>query len=116
MGISQLLDEAVVAYTRSGYPLYNQILEELFAPFGRRPSIVEEHDNDMSLLAAVGAGRGVAFVLETFASFSVGGVKTRALRPALKKIGVGVIYPKSQLSVAARNFVAAARRAAASEQ
>ena len=112
LSIEHLLDEPVVAYTRSGYRVYNETLEGLFAPFGQRPRIVEEHDNDMSLLAAVGAGRGVAFVLETFASFSVDGVRTCALAPPPKKVGVGVIYPKKQLSPAAKNFIAAARRAA----
>jgi hypothetical protein len=47
------------------------------------------HDSATGLLAAVAAGRGVALVIETFASFASPRVKIRAVTPALLPVIIG---------------------------
>jgi hypothetical protein len=49
VGLKQLLDERLIAYTRADYPEHHAWLVGLFAPFKRRPQIAEEHDSSTSL-------------------------------------------------------------------
>lgn len=111
VGLKQLVGERLIAYTRADYPGYHESIAQLFAPFKRRPEIAEEHDSATSLIASVGAGRGVALVTETFASFAGARVKIRALVPAPLSIVVGVAYLKKVLPTVTMNFIAAAKRA-----
>ena len=111
VSLKQLLDEPLIAYTRADYHDYHVMLAQLFAPFKRRPEIVEEHDGATSLIASVAAGRGVAIATETFASFAGPRVKIIPLLPAPRPLRVGVAYLKKTVPAVAKNFIAAARSA-----
>ncbi|MEI9895806.1 MAG: LysR family transcriptional regulator [Chthoniobacter sp.] len=50
-----------IGYSREGYPEYHVAMGKVFASTGRVPHIVEEHDSVTSLIAAVEAGRGIAW-------------------------------------------------------
>ena len=115
ISLKQLLHEPLIAYTRADYYDYHVMLEQLFAPFGRQPEIVEEHDGATSLVASVAAGRGLALGTETLASFAGPGVKIIPLTPVPSRIavGVGVAYLKKTVSVAAKSFIVAAKSASA---
>ena len=65
-----LLDEPLVAYARTEYTEYHEMLETTFANFDRKPDIAVECDGATSLLAAVESGRGVALVPEVFRSLA----------------------------------------------
>ncbi len=58
----KLADENLVAYSKAGYPEYHEELGAIFKMVGAKMRIVEEQDGVTSLIAAVEAGRGVAFV------------------------------------------------------
>lgn len=111
VGLKQLVDERLIAFTLADYPEHHVWLAELFAPCKRTPQIAEEHDSATSLIAAVEAGRGVALVQEAFKCFAGQRVKLRALAPAPPPLVVGIACRREAISVAPANFIAAARRA-----
>lgn len=111
VGIKQLLDERLVAYTRADYPEHHAWLVELFAPFKRAPQIAEEHDSSTSLIASVEAGRGVALVLQGFDCLAGPRLKVRPLIPPPPSLVVGVAFRKETNSSATRSFIAAVKRA-----
>src|SRR5580700_2575783 len=68
VSLEQISREPLIAYNRKDYPEYHAMLEKLFAPVGRKPRIVGEHDGVSSIVAAVEAGRGFALVPSCVAS------------------------------------------------
>ena len=110
--LKQLVNEPLITYSRAGYQDYHVMIAQLFASLRRQPNIAEEHDSGTSLIASVGAGRGVAMVSETFTSFAGSQVKILPLVPAPPPIAVGVAYLKKKtLPTSTKNFIAAAKRA-----
>jgi LysR family transcriptional regulator, benzoate and cis,cis-muconate-responsive activator of ben and cat genes len=107
VSLKDLQRERLVGYTRQDYPEYHDWLEELFAPFGRKPS-VDEHDSATSLIAAVESGRGVAMVPESFACFVGPRLKLIPLRPAPASFPVGVVRRKGKAPVTVMEFISAA--------
>lgn len=112
VALKQLLGEQLIAYSRADYHDYHAMIRQLFAPLKRQPELAEEHDSATSLIASVGAGRGVAIVTETFATFAGSQVKIIPLVPAPPPVAVGVAYRKTKLSAAAKNFIVAAKQGA----
>jgi len=111
VGLKQLIDERLIAFTLADYPEYHAWLANLFAPFKRPPQIAEEHDSATSLIAAVEAGRGAALVQEAFQCFAGQRVKLRALAPAPPPLVVGIACRRQARSAAAESFIGAARSA-----
>lgn len=111
VGLKQLVDERLIAFTLADYPEHHVWLADLFAPFKRLPRIAEEHDSATSLIAAVEAGRGVALVQEAFRCFAGQRVKLRILSPAPPPLVVGIVFRREANSTATENFIAAARSA-----
>jgi DNA-binding transcriptional LysR family regulator len=101
--------ERLIAFTLADYPEYHAWIADLFAPLGRAPQIVEEHDSATSLIAAVEAGRGVALVSQSFDCLSGPRLKIRPLTPAPPPLVVGIARRKSAPSAITEAFVAAAK-------
>ena len=112
IGVEQVANERLIAYTRADYPEYHAWLSELFGPLKRQPQIAEEHDSATSLIASVEAGRGVALVQQGFDCLTGPRLKVRPLTPAPPPLVAGVAYPKDAHSRVTENFIMAARRAA----
>ena len=111
-----LLNEPLVAYARTEYTEYHEMLETTFANFDRKPDIAVECDGATSLLAAVESGRGVALVPES-CSLAGSRVRLRLLDPAPPPMIVGCAYTSSSAStVIAQHFLAIVRSAAAIER
>jgi LysR family transcriptional regulator, benzoate and cis,cis-muconate-responsive activator of ben and cat genes len=107
-----LLDEPLVAYARTEYTEYHEMLETTFANLDRKPDIAVECDGATSLLAAVESGRGVALVPEVFRSLAGSRVRLRLLDPAPPPMIVGCAYTSSSAStVIAQHFLAIVRSA-----
>ncbi len=108
VGMEQLVNERLVAFTLADFPEHHVWLVSLFAPLNRTPQIAEEHDSATSLIASVEAGRGVALVLEPFQCFAGPRLKVRPLVPAPHASVVGIAWRKP-VSSAAEKFIAAVR-------
>ena len=100
----------LIAYSRKDYPEYREMLEKLFAPVGRKPRIVGEHDGVSSIVAAVEAGRGFALVPSCVASMVGPRLKLLPLKPALPAIPVVAIWRKEPETEMVKYFIAAARQ------
>src|SRR5213592_3388310 len=111
VGLEQIANERLIAYTLADYPEYHSWLSDLFAPLKHPPNIAEEHDSSTSLIASVEAGRGVALVQQGFDCLTGPRLKIRPLQPAPPPLVVGIAYRKERNSAATDNFVAAAKRA-----
>lgn len=107
----QLVNEPFVAYDRADYPDYHGLLEELFAPLGKKPRIVEEHGSGSGLVAAVEVGRGVAIVPSCMAMLTGGRLKLLPLMPPPAPLRVGAAYDPDRLPPAALKLLVAAREA-----
>lgn len=111
VGLEQVAQEHLVAFTRADYPEHQAWIAGLFAPLNRSPQIVEEHDSITSLIAAVESGRGVAVIAQLPHGLASSRLKVRPLQPAPPPLGVGIAYHRKFRSTATNNFIDAARRA-----
>ncbi len=106
----QISREPLVAYSRKDYPEYHEMLENLFAPFGRKPRIVGEHDGVSSIIAAVQAGRGIALVPSCVASMVGSRLKLLPVKPVLPAVPVVAIWRRESETELVKYFIAAARQ------
>jgi LysR family transcriptional regulator, benzoate and cis,cis-muconate-responsive activator of ben and cat genes len=100
----------IIFHSRKDYPEYHEMLENLFAPVGRKPRIVGEHDGVSSIIAAVEAGRGFALVPSCVASMVGPRLKLLPLKPALPAVPVVAIWRRESETELVKNFIAAARQ------
>jgi LysR family transcriptional regulator, benzoate and cis,cis-muconate-responsive activator of ben and cat genes len=108
VSLEQISREPLIAYTRKDYPEYHAMLEKLFAPVGRKPRIIAEHDGVSSIVAAVEAGRGFALVPSCVASMVGPRLKLIPLKPALPAVPVVAIWRKESETEMVKHFIAAA--------
>jgi DNA-binding transcriptional LysR family regulator len=108
VSLEQISREPLIAYSRKDYPEYHEMLEKLFAPVGRKPRIIGEHDGVSSIVAAVEAGRGFALVPSCVASMVGLRLKLLPLKPALPAIPVVAIWRKKSETELVKSFIAAA--------
>ena len=106
----QISREPLIAYSRKDYPEYHAMLENLFAPFGRKPRIVGEHDGVSSIIAAVEAGRGIALVPSCVASMVGSRLKLLPVKPVLPAVPVVAIWRRESETELVKYFIAAARQ------
>jgi DNA-binding transcriptional LysR family regulator len=108
VSLEQISREPLIAYSRKDYPEYHAMLEKLFAPVGRKPRIIGEHDGVSSIVAAVEAGRGFALVPSCVAGMVGPRLKLLSLKPALPPISVGAVWRKESETDLIKEFIAAA--------
>jgi DNA-binding transcriptional LysR family regulator len=108
VALDKVAAEPLIAYSRSDYPEYHEAIAEAFAPTGRQPTIVEEHDSVTSLIAAVESGRGVALVPSALACMVGPRLKIIQLTPEQRPIVVGAVCRKDANTLVAQRFIAAA--------
>jgi LysR family transcriptional regulator, benzoate and cis,cis-muconate-responsive activator of ben and cat genes len=113
VGLAQVAQERLVAFTLADYPEHQAWIADLFAPLNHSPQIVEEHDSITSLIAAVESGRAIAVIAQPPKGLASPRLKIRPLQPAPPPLGVGIAYCKKFRSVATNNFIVAAKRAKA---
>jgi LysR family transcriptional regulator, benzoate and cis,cis-muconate-responsive activator of ben and cat genes len=106
--LEKAVTEPLIAYSRADYPEYHTAIAKMFAPTGRVPSIAEEHDSVISLIAAVEAGRGIALAPSCMACLAGPRLKILPLTPEADPVVVGAVCRKQGASVAAQKFVDAA--------
>src|SRR5450432_801179 len=109
ISLEQISREPLIAYSRKDYPEYHEMLEKLFAPVGRKPRIVGEHDGVSSIVAAVEAGRGFALVPSCVASMVGPRLKLLPIKLALPAVPVVAIWRKESKTELVKYFIAAAR-------
>lgn len=107
--LEQIAREPLIAYSRKDYPDYHTMLDKLFAPTGRKPRIVGEHDGVTSLIAAVESGHGFALVPECLACMVGERLKLIPFTHSLPPIPVGAIWWSETESGMAKHFIAAAK-------
>ena len=108
--LAQIAREPLVGYGAQEYPEYHASLKKLFAPLGRRPQLVEEHDGMTSIITAVESGRGVALVPSCFACMTGPRLKVIPLAAPLEVIPVGAVWDGKRRNPEVEKFIAAARQ------
>ena len=111
--MTQFRQERLVVYSREDYPEYHDWLRELFLPASFEHRFAEECDSATGLIAAVGAGRGVALVSSSIKCLVGPDVKLLPLTPSLPPVVAGALSAKSTSRLIDR-FIVAAKRAAQS--
>jgi len=107
VGISTILKEPLVAFSRKEYPDYHAMLARVVGKAVARVNFAQECDSGMSLLAAVEAGKGVAITISALAKTAAGRVRFVHPKPALPHAIVGAAYPSGPLAPLAKAFLEA---------
>ena len=106
--LREVAREPVIALCRNNFPWYSSFVTSLLKTYNHSFSIVEEHDNAQSVIAAVEAGRGVALFYETIA-------KTVGLRVTLRRLipsprsPIVLLYRDEGMTPLMEEFLKAAR-------
>jgi DNA-binding transcriptional LysR family regulator len=108
VSIAQVAREPLIGYSRKEYPEYHEEVGKFFAAAGCKMRVAEEHEGGTSLIAAVEAGHGVAFVPSSMACMTGGRLKLIPLKPAAPPIPVGAIFLKANPAPLVQKFIAAA--------
>jgi DNA-binding transcriptional LysR family regulator len=109
--LHEVAGEAIVAFTRREHPEAYAGVRKILAPFTRSPKIVEEYDSFTSLIAAVEAGRGVAFISHIMSVIAGRRLVLRPLTPAPPLLPIAMAYREDGVSAAAAAFITATRAA-----
>ena len=109
ISVARLAGESLVAYSRTEYPDYHELLAALFAGTKKQPRIVEEHEGGGGLVTAVEAGTGLALVAQSLACSIGPRLKLIPLTPAPAPIIIGAAWPGDRLTPAARQFLRCAQ-------
>jgi DNA-binding transcriptional LysR family regulator len=111
VGLAQLRQERLMAYSREDYPEYFDWLSGLFKPHPFNPSQVEEYDSATGLIAAVEAGRGIAVVASSMQCLAGPRLKLLPFAPPLSPLVVGALFLKPSTPLTER-FILAVKEAA----
>lgn len=109
VSVKQVAGETLVGYSRSGYPEYHEILQELFSTLPQPPRLLEEHDGVTSLIAAVESGRGAALAPSCLSCMVGPRLKLLPIKPPPAPVVVGAACRKDHLSPLAGRFLEAVR-------
>jgi DNA-binding transcriptional LysR family regulator len=113
--LAQVRQERLLGYSKADYPEYYEWIGSLFKPGEIDPCRFEEYDSATGLIAAVEAGRGIAFVSSSMQCLAGPRLKLLAVSPALPPLVVGALYASSSESdvpALVRQFVLAVKTAA----
>jgi len=110
--ISEIAQHPLIAFSRAEYPDYHEALATWFSQAEGKPRIAEEHDSVASLIAAVEAGDGVAFVTESMACVAGPRLSLIRITPAPSPLVIAAVWPEGKLSVVAEQFLSCARKCA----
>lgn len=107
IGLSKVVNERLITYSREDYPEYHAWLEKLCQKHSFAPQICEEHDSSTSLIASVEAGRGVALVQQGFEGLSGSRLVLKPLKPAPAPFVVGVAWRTGHVDAVVSTFLKA---------
>lgn len=110
VNLAKIRPDKLLIYTRKDYPDYAAMLDAMFTGRLLMPDIAEEHDSATGLLAAIGAGHGVAIVPSVLARLAGPNLKFRPIRPAPSPVSVGVAHLAMRPGPLALRFAEAAAR------
>jgi DNA-binding transcriptional LysR family regulator len=109
--LKEVAREPIVERSRAEFPEAHAAMLKILAPYTASPNLVGEHDSFASLLAAVEAGRGVAFLIQVKSLIAGKRLELRPVTPALPLIPLAVAYHEDAVSDAAAAFLAVTRAA-----
>lgn len=110
VNLNKIRPDKILIYTRKDYPEYSAMLEAMFSGRESMPEVAEEHESATGLLAAIGAGRGVAIVPSVLSQLAGPGLEFLPLRPAPSPVSVGVACLAKSPSPIALRFAEVASR------
>ena len=108
--LSQAAREPLVVLSRTEYPDYHELLDEIFASTKTRLRIVEEHDSATSLTAAVESGTGVALMPQSLGCSTGPRLKLIPLSPSPDPLIIGAVWSQKNLSPTAERFLKTAKQ------
>jgi DNA-binding transcriptional LysR family regulator len=111
VSLADLKKEKLVGLSRDEYPEYHEWIRGLFSPTSFEPQFAQECDGASSILAAVEAGRGVAFVSSSMKSLSGPRVKFLPITPTQPPLVVGALSTKGSSPLVER-FIALVKQVA----
>jgi DNA-binding transcriptional LysR family regulator len=104
--LNAISKDRLIGYDQINYPEYHERIDALFKSTVK-PGM-EEHGSVMSLIAEVEAGRGIALVPSCLECLAGPRLQLIPLNPSGPPIIAGAIVRKEKVSIAAKEFIAAA--------
>lgn len=105
--IDELDSDETLTLTRKDYPEYRVWLAKLFGSARKKPNVVEEHDSINSLMAAVQAGRGIAYGGIGIKDLAGSRLRVVELAEPAQPIKTGVVWKSNANNPATEVFVEA---------
>jgi DNA-binding transcriptional LysR family regulator len=109
--LSQIAHEPLIAYNRDEYPEYHLTLDKIYAETKQRPQIAEEHDGVTSVVAAVEAGHGFAFLPSCVACMVGPRLRLVPLKSTIPPVPVAAVWVTENATDITKQFVQAAAAA-----
>lgn len=85
VSIEDLVHQPIVSLSETVHPWFNAYIRNILAVHGSSYDVVEEHDSDEGVLAAVEAGRGIALLYDVMAHFVGRRLILKRLSPAPRR-------------------------------
>jgi DNA-binding transcriptional LysR family regulator len=110
--LADVAKQPLIGFSRSDYPDYHELLDNIFRPAKLKIRVAEEHDSVASLIAAVESGAGAAVVTESLACVTGARLKFLRISPEPKPLSLGAAWVKDELAPAAGRFLECAKKVA----
>lgn len=110
--LGEVMRQPIVAFVHGGYPDYHHWLKGLIKHAGCRPRIVAHVDGAASLLAAVEAGQGIAFVPPAYSLSAGRRIKFVPIKPSAPPVVVGALLRRGHAPPPVEAFLSSLRLAA----
>lgn len=109
VALDDALAEPLVVFSRSEYPDYHEFLSRVVGTRKKRLRVSAECDSGPSLMAAVAAGKGIAFSASIMAAAAGKRLKFVPLAPAPASAVVGLAYRATSLETSIQPLIAVAK-------
>ena len=111
VSLAEILTQPLVAYSRTIYPDYHEMLIRIFGSLVKKLRFVEECDSGTSLIAAVETDRGMAVTSSSLGDIAGKRLVFIPLRPAPVLANVGLAYRRDNQSPLLQKLIKAAQSA-----
>ncbi|WP_114205686.1 LysR family transcriptional regulator [Acidisarcina polymorpha] len=109
VSMEALVQQPIISLTQTRHPWFNAYIKDVLSVHGSSYDVVEEHDSDDGVLAAVEAGRGVALLYDVMAHVVGRRLVLRRLAPTPRRAPLVLFHRPGQKGSFVRDIAHAAR-------
>jgi DNA-binding transcriptional LysR family regulator len=109
VSIAELVQQPIISLTQASHPWFAAYIKDVLSLHSSSYKVVEEHDSEDSVHAAVEAGRGVALLYDVMTHVVGRRLALRQLSPTPRRAPLVLFHRPELRGAFARDFIHAAR-------